>query len=236
MAKGQSAKKAERGTAGKSGDRYNKIEMLQVGDAAPRKRIEARKCRGDEHAIQKAAAPKYGHEHDIRAQIDRAPARSSSCAIVGRRPSETRLRQITLAMGNRRIPDAQARDSSSTRCRPIDFRAHRRADRLAGDVQRVREAEAQAPVRGVQRSRRRDRQRAWSSASEFGQRSPSSSGRAEAILRRDECISAAEVFKQRRACARVHYRDVALKRRAGRRSFLSRTIRSSWPSSLPRGA
>jgi hypothetical protein len=46
-----------------------------------------------EQAIQKAGRSKYGHEHDIRAKIDRKTARSVSCGSARlSRPSRTRRR------------------------------------------------------------------------------------------------------------------------------------------------
>jgi 2',3'-cyclic-nucleotide 2'-phosphodiesterase (5'-nucleotidase family) len=59
--------KPERTTA------YNKIEMLQVADAVAREKSIEREevLEAMEQAIQKAGRAKYGHEHDIRSQIDR---------------------------------------------------------------------------------------------------------------------------------------------------------------------
>jgi N utilization substance protein A len=51
----------------------NRLELLQVADAVAREKAIERDevLEAMEMAIQKAGRSKYGHEHDIRAQIDR---------------------------------------------------------------------------------------------------------------------------------------------------------------------
>src|SRR5262245_14769643 len=51
----------------------NRQELLQVADAVAREKAIERDevLEAMEMAIQKAGRSKYGHEHDIRAQIDR---------------------------------------------------------------------------------------------------------------------------------------------------------------------
>jgi hypothetical protein len=63
---------------------YNRIEMLQAADVVAREKSIDREqvLEAMEMALQKAARAKYGHEHDIRATIDRRPARPSSSATA----------------------------------------------------------------------------------------------------------------------------------------------------------
>src|SRR5690606_12055138 len=51
----------------------NRLELLQVADAVAREKVIDRDIvlAAMEEAIQKAARAKYGHENDIRANIDR---------------------------------------------------------------------------------------------------------------------------------------------------------------------
>ena len=51
----------------------NRLELLQVADAVAREKAIERDevLEAMEMAITKAGRSKYGHEHDIRAQIDR---------------------------------------------------------------------------------------------------------------------------------------------------------------------
>lgn len=57
-------------------------ELLQVADAVARDKSIDRDevLEAMEQAIQKAGRSKYGHEHDIRARIDRASGEISSPA------------------------------------------------------------------------------------------------------------------------------------------------------------
>ena len=51
---------------------WNRMELLQIADAVARDKSIERETviAAMEEAIQKAARSKYGHEHDIRAEID----------------------------------------------------------------------------------------------------------------------------------------------------------------------
>ena len=59
-------------TEGENATSWNRLELLQIADAVAReKSIERETVIGAmEEAIQKAARSKYGHENDIRAEIN----------------------------------------------------------------------------------------------------------------------------------------------------------------------
>ena len=81
----------------------NRLELLQVADAVAREKAIERDevLEAMEMAIQKAGRSKYGHEHDIRAQIDR---QSGDIHLM-------RFRQVVDAVDNEavQIPIAEAR-------------------------------------------------------------------------------------------------------------------------------
>src|SRR3954465_9636014 len=101
------AKPLERTTA------YNKIEMLQVADAVAREKSIEREevLEAMEQAIQKAGRAKYGHEHDIRAQIDRT---TGEIQLLRFRqvsdPIENDAIQISVSDAQTKNPDAKVGD------------------------------------------------------------------------------------------------------------------------------
>src|ERR1700758_2319502 len=85
-------------------------ELLQVADAVARdKGIDRDEVlEAMEQAIQKAGRSKYGHEHDIRAHIDRKTGEillSRHIEIV--ETVENEATQMTLAQGRRKKPDIE---------------------------------------------------------------------------------------------------------------------------------
>ncbi len=207
--------KVERATA------YNKIEMLQVADAVAREKSIEREevLEAMEQAIQKAGRAKYGHEHDIRAQIDR---NTGEIQLLRYRqaadPVENEATQITLAEAQGKNPDAQLGDFIIDPLPPIDFGRIAAQTAKQVIVQRVREAE-----RKRQYNEYKDRVgeivNGLVKRVEFGNVTVDL-GRAEAILRRDECIPR-EVFKPSER-ARAYIYDVREETR-GPQIFLSRT-------------
>ena len=87
---------------------FARLELLQVADAVAREKgIERDEVlEAMEQAIQKAGRSKYGHEHDIRAEIDR---KTGEIRLLRYRevvePVENEATQITLAEAQRRDPD-----------------------------------------------------------------------------------------------------------------------------------
>src|SRR5947208_11589164 len=87
-----------------------RLEMLQVADAVAREKgIEREQVlEAMEQAIQKAGRAKYGHEHDIRAHIDRG---TGEIALMRYRqvadPIENDATQITVSDAQEQNPDAK---------------------------------------------------------------------------------------------------------------------------------
>ena len=137
-----------------------RLEMLQVADMVAREKgIEREEVlEAMEQAIQKAGRAKYGLEHDIRAEIDRKTGEIKLLRYMQvADPVENENVQVLACRGaapqsrgpGRRLPDRRA---AADRLRP-----RRRPDRQAGHHPAHARERAQAAVRGVQGSRRRDR-------------------------------------------------------------------------------
>src|SRR3954463_6683366 len=209
------AKPVERTTA------YNKIEMLQVADAVAREKSIEREevLEAMEQAIQKAGRAKYGHEHDIRAQIDRT---TGEIQLLRYRqaadPIENEATQITLAEAQSKNPDAKLGDFIIDPLPPIDFGRIAAQTAKQVIVQRVREYERKRQfveykdrvgeiVNGVVKR------------TEYGNLMVEL-GRAEALLRRDELIPRESFRNGDRVRAYIY--DVREEPR-GPQIFLSRT-------------
>ena len=200
---------------------YNKIEMLQVADAVAREKSIEREevLEAMEQAIQKAGRAKYGHEHDIRAHIDRE---NGDIQLLRYRqvadPIENEATQMALADAQAKNPDAKLGDFIIDPLPPIDFGRIAAQTAKQVIVQRVREAE-----RKRQFSEYKDRVgeivNGLVKRVEFGNVTVDL-GRAEAILRRDECIPR-ELFKPSER-VRAYIYDVREETR-GPQIFLSRT-------------
>src|SRR5271154_7403773 len=99
-------------------------ELLQVADVVARdKGIDRDEVlEAMEQAIQKAGRAKYGHEHDIRAQIDRE---NGEIQLLRYRqvadPIENETTQITPAEAQAKNPDAKLGDFIIDPLPPIDF-------------------------------------------------------------------------------------------------------------------
>src|SRR5271154_1770444 len=99
-------------------------ELLQVADVVARDKgidrdevVEAM-----EQAIQKAGRSKYGHEHDIRATIDRRTGEISLKRMrEGAETIENEITQISLDDAKHEKPDAKIGDFLVEDLPPIDF-------------------------------------------------------------------------------------------------------------------
>jgi transcription termination/antitermination protein NusA len=197
------------------------LEMLQAADAAAREKgIEREEVlEAMEQAIQKAGRSKYGHEHDIRAHIDR---QSGEIQLVRYRqvadPIENEATQLTLTAAQAINPEAKVGDFLTDPLPPIDFGRINAQTAKQVIVQRVREAE-----RKRQYNEYKDRigeiVNGLVKRVEFGNVTVDL-GRAEAVLRRDECIPR-ETFKTQDR-VRAYIYDVREETR-GPQIFLSRT-------------
>src|ERR1044072_6333843 len=103
---------------------YTRPELLQVAETVARdKGIDAGEVlEAMEQAIQKAGRSKYGHEHDIRAHIDR---KNGEIRLLRFRqvadPIENEAIQISLDAARSQNPDAILGDFITDPLPPIDF-------------------------------------------------------------------------------------------------------------------
>jgi N utilization substance protein A len=119
-------------------------ELLQVADAVAREKSIERDevLEAMEQAIQKAGRAKYGHEHDIRAAIDR---KSGEIRLARFRqvadPIENEFTQISPADATARKPGLQLGEFLIEELPPIDFGRIAAQTAKQVIVQKVREAE-----------------------------------------------------------------------------------------------
>jgi N utilization substance protein A len=169
---------------------YTHPELLLVADAVAREKGIDREEVIDamEQAIQKAGRYKYGHEHDIRAEIDR----KSGEIRLGRyievaEVIENETTQISLDEARERKTDAVIGEFFADPLPPIDFGRIAAQTAKQVIVHKVREAERKRQfiefvdrigevVNGVVKR------------VEFGNVIVDLGGRAEGLIRRDECI------------------------------------------------
>jgi len=200
------------------------MELLQVADAVAReKNIERDQVlEAMEQAIQKAGRAKYGHEHDIRAVIDR---KTGDVELARYREIvdtvENDATQISVQHAQRYRPGAKAGEFLIERFPRIDLaELGRIAAQTAKQVivQKVRDAE-----RDRQFNEYKDRVgevvNGIVKRVEYGNVTVDL-GRAEAVLRRDECLPR-EHFKTGDR-VRAYIFDVRREQR-GPQIFLSRT-------------
>ncbi|NCO03123.1 MAG: transcription termination/antitermination protein NusA [Alphaproteobacteria bacterium] len=175
------------------------MEMLQVADAVAReKNIDQEIVIGAmEEAIQKAGRSKYGHDHDIRAKIDR---KNGSIALKRYREIvateddiEDETCQITVAQAQREKKDAVAGEFLIDDLPPLDFGRIAAQTAKQVIVQKVREAE-----RARQYMEFKDRTgeiiNGIVKRVEYGNVTVDIAGRAEGYMRREETINR-EPFK-----------------------------------------
>ncbi|HEX2580384.1 MAG TPA: transcription termination factor NusA [Dongiaceae bacterium] len=200
---------------------FPRLELLQVADAVAREKGIDRDevLEAMEQAIQKAGRAKYGHEHDIRAFIDR-----KSGEIRLNRYREV-VEQVENEATQLALRDAHARDEKLgvgdfwiEDLPPIDFGRIAAQTAKQVIVQRVREAERKRQYEEF-KDRRGEIVNGLVKRVEFGNVTVDL-GRAEAILRRDECLPR-ESFKVGDR-ARAYIYDVREETR-GPQIFLSRT-------------
>jgi N utilization substance protein A len=197
------------------------IELLQVADQVAREKNIDREevVEAMEQAIQKAGRSKYGHEHDIRATIDRRTGEISLKRM--REVAETIENEITqISLDDARLEksDAAVGDFLVEDLPPIDF--GRIPAQMAKQVivQRVRDAERQRQFREY-KDRVGEIANGIVKRVEYGNVTVEL-GRAEAILRRDETLPR-EHFKNGDR-VRAYIYDVREEPR-GPQIFLSRT-------------
>jgi N utilization substance protein A len=207
-----------------TGATHSRPELLEVADTVARdKGIEREEVlEAMEQAIQKAGRSKYGHEHDIRAAIDRKTGQITLARYIEVKESkeqvENDITQTDLDRARKKKPDVNPGDFLVDVLPPIDFGRIAAQTAKQVIVQRVREAE---------RSRQFDeyKDRIGEIVNGLVKRIEYGNvvvdlGRAEAILRRDESIPREHFNNGDRV--RAYIVDVRQEPR-GPQIFLSRT-------------
>ena len=196
-------------------------ELLQVADAVARDKGIDRDEVLDamEQAIQKAGRSKYGHEHDIRAHIDRKTGEILLARYIEVvEEIENEATQVTLARALRKKSDAQVGDFLVDPLPPIDFGRIAAQTAKQVIVQKVRDAERQRQFNEY-KDRVGEISNGLVKRVEFGN-VIIDLGRAEGLLRRDELIPR-ETFRTGDR-VRAYIYDVRAEPR-GPQIFLSRT-------------
>ncbi|GAB3122402.1 transcription termination factor NusA [Novispirillum itersonii] len=196
-------------------------ELVQVADTVARdKNIDREEVfAAMEQAIQKAGRSKYGHEHDIRAHIDRRTGEirmARYIAVV--EEIEDEFTQMTVAQARRKKPDAAVGDSLVDPLPPIDFGRIAAQTAKQVIVQKVRDAERERQFNEY-KDRIGEIVNGLVKRVEFGN-VVVDLGRAEALLRRDELIPREHLKNGDRVRALI--KDVRKEQR-GPQIFLSRT-------------
>ena len=196
-------------------------ELLQVADAVARdKGIDRDEVlEAMEQAIQKAGRSKYGHEHDIRAHIDRKNGEIQLARFMEVvEEVENELTQLTLSQAQAKKSDAVIGEFLVDPLPPIDFGRIAAQTAKQVIVQKVRDAERQRQYNEF-KDRTGEIVNGLVKRVEFGN-VVVDLGRAEALLRRDELIPR-ELFRTGDR-VRAYIFDVRQEQR-GPQIFLSRT-------------
>ena len=196
-------------------------ELLQVADAVARdKGIDRDEVlEAMEQAIQKAGRSKYGHEHDIRAEIDRKTGEIRLARFLEVvEEVENEATQLPLERAKKRKSDAQLGEFLVDPLPPIDFGRIAAQTAKQVIVQKVRDAERMRQF-DEYKDRTGEIVNGLIKRVEFGHVIVDL-GRAEALLRRDELIPR-ETFRTGDR-VRAYIFDVRQEPR-GPQIFLSRT-------------
>ncbi|MEM7650958.1 MAG: transcription termination factor NusA [Pseudomonadota bacterium] len=167
------------------------MELLQVADNVAREKNIEREIvvTAMEEAIQKAGRSKYGHDHDIRAEINRdhggITLKRFREVVEEDAEIENEVAQIPLSQAKKIKPDAAVGEFLMDELPPLDF--GRIAAQTAKQVimQKVREAERVRQY-GEFKDRVGEVINGVVKRVEYGNATIDIQGRAEAVLRRDE--------------------------------------------------
>lgn len=196
-------------------------ELLQVADTVARDKSIDREevLEAMEQAIQKAGRSKYGHDHDIRAHIDRNSGEISLARYIEVVETvENETTQVSLAAASRRHPEAAVGEFIVDPLPPIDFGRIAAQTAKQVIVHKVREAERRRQYDEF-KDRVADIVNGLVKRVEFGNVIVDL-GRAEALLRREETIPREHFNTGDRV--RAYIMDVREEPR-GPQVFLSRT-------------
>jgi N utilization substance protein A len=167
----------------------SRTELLQVADAVAREKSIEREevLEAMEQAISKAGRAKYGHEHDIRAAIDR---KTGEVRLRRYREVtdeiENEITQVTVSEGQAHQPGIAAGEFIIEELPPIELGRIAAQTAKQVIVQKVREAERQRQYREYQ-NRSGEIVNGIVKRNEFGNVTIDL-GRAEAMMRRDESL------------------------------------------------
>jgi N utilization substance protein A len=199
-----------------------RMELLQVADAVAREKSIDRDevLTAMEQAIQKAGRSKYGHEHDIRAAIDRKTGEIKLTRVqeVVDEVVENEATQIPLKSAVRRDANLKVGDFIIDELPPIDFGRIAAQTAKQVIVQKVRESERKRQFEEF-KDRKGEIINGLVKRVEFGNVTVDL-GRGEAMLRRDELLPR-ETFRNGDR-VRAHILDVREEPR-GPQIFLTRT-------------
>ncbi|MEP3248008.1 MAG: transcription termination factor NusA [Sneathiella sp.] len=199
----------------------NRLELLQVADTVAREKLIDRDIvlEAMEEAIQKAARAKYGHENDIRANIDRGTGEIRLARVLEVvEIVENDATQITLDTAQRISEDAELGTFLSETLPPIDFGRIAAQTAKQVIVQKVREAERERQYQEY-KDRIGDVINGIVKRVEYGNVTVDL-GKADAVVRRDELLPR-ENFRQGDRI-RAYIFDVRQEQR-GPQIFLSRS-------------
>lgn len=196
-------------------------EMLQIADAVAREKNIDRDSvlEAMEQAIQIAGRRKYGHEHDIKAEIDRKSGQIQlyrQTHVV--EEVEDQVQQITLEEAHRKDPSLKVGDVIKDALPPIDFGRIAAQTAKQVIVQKVRDAERERQYEEF-RDKVGEIVNGIVKRVEYGNVIVDF-GRTEAVIRRDELI-ARESFRVGDRI-RAYIYDVRSEK-TGPQVFLSRT-------------
>ncbi len=196
-------------------------ELLQVADAVAREKAIDRDevLTAMEEAIQKAGRSRYGHEHDIRAQINRATGEISLARYTQAvEEVEDELTQMDIKTARKIRPGIEVGEYIIDPLPPIDFGRIAAQTAKQVIVQKVREAERERQYEEY-KDRVGEIVNGLVKRVEYGNVTVDL-GRAEGVLRRDDVLPRESLRASERVRAYIY--DVREEQR-GPQIFLSRT-------------
>ena len=197
------------------------MEILQVADTVAREKGIDREqvLEAMEEAIQKAGRSKYGHEHDIRATVDRSTGDIQLARYLEVADEiENEVTQLTLEQAKARKSDAVLGEFIVDPLPPIDFGRVAAQTAKQVIVQKVRDAERERQYEEY-KGRIGEIVNGLVKRVEFGNVTVDL-GRSEAVVRRDELLPREHFRRNERVRAYIY--DVRSEPR-GPQVFLSRT-------------
>ena len=200
---------------------FPRTELLSVADTVAREKGIDRNqvLEAMEQAIQKAGRSKYGHENDIRAEIDRSSGEIRLARYMEVTDTvENEATQLTVAEAQERKPDVKVGDFLVDPLPPIDFGRIAAQTAKQVIVQKVREAERERQY-DEYKDRVTEIVNGIVKRVEFGNVTVDL-GRGEAVVRREELLPRENFRRNDRIRAYIY--DVRREQR-GPQIFLSRT-------------